>query len=210
MFKKKKLTDVEIVEGFAARDPHVQQEWFRRCSDCYGNIAPRFRGLSDYDRQEHFQESFILVWQKMESGQIYVDGDCVMDSRRSGTVVLQDLTAYFVKVADNKYLEFLRRNARTVTISENVAPAEAEVVADLYWDEDPEVEADRVVTSALMSLPKSCQEILTLYYYERKSLREIFETRAENTSYDGLKNQKSKCMKNLKQRISMLMSKLDL
>ena len=45
------------------------------------------------------------------------------------------------------------------------------------------------------------KEILTLFYFKKKSLDEILAIRQENSTKDGLKTAKSKCMRQLEGRI---------
>ena len=72
------------------------------------------------------------------------------------------------------------------------------------------MEKDRIVSQCLLALPKSCLEILTLFYYERKSLEEILAARPENNTYNGLKTRKSKCISNLKKHITKSFAKAGL
>ena len=95
-------------------------------------------------------------------------------------------------------------------LNDVVTSSNEDFFTDLYWDEDPDVEKDRIVSQCLLSLPKSCLEILTMFYYEKKSLEQILEERPENNSYDGLKSRKSKCMTNLKKRITESFAKAGL
>jgi DNA-directed RNA polymerase specialized sigma subunit len=69
-----------------------------------------------------------------------------------------------------------------------------------YDDADKEVK-QQIIDECVNDLPARCKEILTLFYYKNKSLDEILTLRQENTSKDGLKTAKSKCMKQLSDRV---------
>ena len=69
-----------------------------------------------------------------------------------------------------------------------------------YDDADKELK-HQVVDDCVANLPARCKEILTLFYFKKKSLDEILQIRQENTSKDGLKSAKSKCMRQLEERI---------
>lgn len=203
--------DAEVVAAYRAGDKRLQQAWYERCRRSFATGTARYGGISDLDREDLFQDSFIVLWEKMESGQVYVDeSGAVMRISPSGTVPVHGLMAYFMRIVRNKYLELFRSRNINVELDEAVTPAGGDIFAELYWDEDPEVVKDRIVTSCLMSMPHSCLDILTKFYYQKKTLEQILEERPENTSYDGLKSRKSKCLANLKKRISEQFAKAGL
>lgn len=204
------LTDIQIVPAFVNDDRLVQQFWFCICRSRFSSSRHRYAGIADYERQDIFAESFSLMWEQMHSGRIFVSGSRVCVKSPEGVREIPDLLGYFMRIVRNKYLERLR-DGRHIAVNEAVTADRDEVDAVcLYWDEDPEVEKDRLVVSCLRQLPKSCVEILTMFYYERKSLEQILEERPENSSYDGLKSRKSKCMSNLKKRITEAFAKAGL
>lgn len=52
-----------------------------------------------------------------------------------------------------------------------------------------------IVQESIMTLGATCRDILTMFYYESLTLDEILLRRGENSSKDGLKTGKYKCMK---------------
>ena len=146
----------------------------------------------------------------MESHQIYILEGKVNALSKKGDNIVPDLLGYFMRIVKNKYLEMLHSGKYVITVNEAVTSSNEDFFDELYWDDDPEVEKDRIVSSSLLSLPKSCLDILTKFFYENKTLEQILEEREENTSYDGLKTRKSKCMNNLKKKISESFTKAGL
>lgn len=209
-FRRKSYTDIEIVMAYQTGDKKIQQFWYDKCRSQFGKGTSNYGGLTDYDRDDLFQDSFVILWEKLESHQLFLHDGSVYVHSKKGDAPVPALLGYFMRIVKNKYLEMLRSGKYIVKINESVTPSEEEVFEDLYWDEDIEVEKDRIVSHCLLSLPKSCVEILTLFYYENKTLEEILELRPENSSYDGLKSRKSKCMINLKKRISESFAKAGL
>ena len=70
--------------------------------------------------------------------------------------------------------------------------------------EDAEEQKNRIVDECISELSPRCAEILTLFYYKGMSLDQIMEQRAEkNTSKNGLKTAKNKCMNTLRDRITV-------
>lgn len=209
-FHNRKYSDVRIVEAYRSADKRVQQFWYDKCRDQFGKGTSNYGGITDLEREDIFQDSFVLLWDKIDSGQIYVSGNEVWVTTRRGESVIPDLMGYFMRIVKNKYLEHFHLVKKSMPINESIADSGAAPIDDPYWDEDPEVEKDRLVVLCLQSLPKSCVEILTMFYYEKKSLEQILAERPENSSYDGLKSRKSKCMANLKRKISETFAKAGL
>lgn len=200
---KKTFIDISVVRAFQEGDHRLQCDWYGKCVQQFGTGTSQYAGISDYDKHDLFEDSFIILWEKMESGQIFVKDNDIYVMGKDGEKIVPDILGYFMRIVKNKYLELFHSGTRIVPLGLNVtSPTREEVFNELYWDEDPEVEKDRIVVKCLQSLPKSCLDILTKFYYERKSLEQILEERPENTSYDGLKSRKSKCLKNLKNRIT--------
>lgn len=201
IFRRTGYTDIEVVEAYSCGDKRVQQAWYDRCREQFGKGTSNYAALTDYNRDDLFHESFELLWDKIEQKQIYVLNGEVHAISRNGDGLVADLMGYFMRIVKNKYMEMLRSGKYMVPMNETVTASDEDIFDTLYWDEDPEVEKDRIVSRCLQTMPKSCIEILTKFYYEKKSLEQILEERDENTSYDGLKSRKSKCMSNLKKRI---------
>lgn len=209
-FRRKSYTDIRIVEAYQTGDKKIQQFWYDKCRSQFGKGTSNYSGLTDYDRDDLFQDSFIILWEKMESHQIYIQDGTIHVSTKKGENVIPDMLGYFMRIVKNKYLEMFHSAKYVMPLNEVVTSSDEDFFAELYWDEDPDVEKDRIVSQCLLSLPKSCLEILTMFYYEKKSLEQILEERPENNSYDGLKSRKSKCMTNLKKRITESFAKAGL
>lgn len=209
-FRRKSYTDIQIVEAYQNGDKKIQQFWYDKCRSQFGKGTSNYGGLTDYDRDDLFQDSFIIFWEKMESHQIYIHEGMVHVTSKKGDSIIPDMLGYFMRIVKNKYLEMFHSGKYVIPINEVVTSSNDDFFEELYWDDDPDVEKDRIVSQCLLSLPKSCLEILTMFYYEKKSLEQILEERPENNSYDGLKSRKSKCMTNLKKRITESFAKAGL
>lgn len=209
-FRRKSYTDIQIVDAYQNGDKKIQQFWYDKCRSQFGKGTSNYGGLTDYDRDDLFQDSFIILWEKMESHQIYLLNGTVHVKSKKGDSIIPDMLGYFMRIVKNKYLEMFHGGKYVIPINEVVTSSDDNFFEELYWDEDPDVEKDRIVSQCLLSLPKSCLEILTMFYYEKKSLEQILEERPENNSYDGLKSRKSKCMTNLKKRITESFAKAGL
>ena len=209
-FRFKTYSDVQIVEAYQTSEKRIQQFWYDKCKDQFGKGTSKYGGLTEYDRDDLFEDSFIILWEKMESYQVYTFKGCVHANSKKGDHIVPDLLGYFMRIVKNKYLEILHSGKYVINVNEAVTYSNEDFFNELYWDVDPEVEKDRIVSSCLLSLPKSCLDILTKFFYENKTLEQILEEREENTSYDGLKTRKSKCLNNLKKKISESFTKAGL
>lgn len=203
-------SDIRVVEAYTtSHDKRVMQWWYEHCREAFRKIAPSLEGLSEMDLDDLFHNAHVLMWDKMEQCAIFVDDNRVYSRRRDGVALCDNLTGYFVKIVRLKHFEMLRENRMKISLATD-GPDDATVYDQLYADSDHEVETDRIVNQTLLSLPKSCLEILTMFYYEHLTLDQILEKRPESNSYDGLKARKSKCMATLKKRIDEKLKKASL
>ena len=194
-----KCSDAEFVEGMRTGDREMQMRLYERCLRQFRKGTSAYSGLDSSEKDDIFQDSFILLWNKILSGGMSVRDGKVFVMRRNGLSEVPDLMGYFMRIVKNLSLERLREKGRLEGI-ESWRAAEADD-AELCWDEDHALRRKMVVRRCVMGLPDRCREILTMFYYRNMSLEQILASRMENSSYDGLKTGKSKCMKILKARI---------
>lgn len=194
-----RCSDAEFVEGLRCGDREMQMRLYERCLRQFRKGTAAYSGLSAGEKDDVFQDSFILLWNKVLSGGMYVRDGKVLVMRRDGLSEVPDLMGYFMRIVKNLCLERLREKGRLEEIG-SWREAEADD-AELCWDEDPAMRRKMVVRRCVMGLPSRCREILAMFYYKNMSLEQILASRRENSSYDGLKTGKSKCMKILKARI---------
>lgn len=207
--KRGKRSDAEVVNGLQSRDRKME-EWFfhtakRYFDDHYNEV------FFDKDRkQEIFQRAFLKLWTEMENGRISVVDGMVNRQQRNGEYqpMTCSLTTFLIRFAKNEYRE-LRRNLKEDSYGElfdNVNTAEKPVT---IFDE--EEQKKRIVDDCISELSPNCAEILTLFYYQGKSLDEILEIRKDkNKSKDGLKTAKNKCMNTLRSRLKVEFEKFHL
>ena len=87
---------------------------------------------------------------------------------------------------------------RASTTAPGAKPEQAEV-QQMYGDENDEETRNRIVDDCIQRISPRCAEILTMFYYEEKTLDEILAARHEtNSSKNGLKTAKNKCMNTLR------------
>ncbi len=199
VYKETDLTDIEIIEGLQNNDEFVEKSFYISCRKYLFNFRS---GVFDFNRkgarepQDIFQDSFLALWQEIQEHRIYVRDNYAWRIDRQGVSrrMSATLITYLMAIAKNKNFENIREEEiygeTTAGLNESI-------------DEHPEENYRRwIVIQCVNKLPNRCKEILTLFYFEKKSLDEIMSIRKENQSKDGLKTGKSKCMKSLKELIT--------
>lgn len=131
-----------------------------------------------------YQDSFIIVFQNAVSGKL----DTLSSS----------LKTYIFGIANNKILEFYRKENKTVNLDEQFHIKEEMI--ELELKENVLNERQLSMSSAFKKLGDRCKNIISLFYLDGLTIKEIMES--ENyTSENTVKAQKSRCMKQLKELI---------
>lgn len=101
---------------------------------------------------------------------------------------------YFYSMCRYNWLKKLKGQNRFLKINE----LQFEIVEDKEEVFDNEIKFEKI--NLLSSLGEKCQEILKLYYYNQISMAEI-ALKMNYTNADNVKNQKFKCVEQLKKKI---------
>jgi len=209
--KAKGYTDQEAVEALQRRDRKAE-EWFYHETQRYFNEHFKEVFFDQDQRQEIFQTAFLKLWTEMQNGRIRVIGDKVCRQQRDGEYreMTCTLTTFLMAFARTEYRELVR------SLKEDYYPELHETVsfsqppALLPEEESPEELKNRIVDECISQLTPRCADILTMFYYQQKTLDEIMELRPENQSKNGLKTAKNKCMNTLRERVADEFRKLNL
>lgn len=196
--KQPELSDKEIIEGLQCNDVTVERSFYLSCQKYFKD---RRSGVFDFkggarEEQDLFQDSFLKLWQEIQAHQIYIRDNYAWRIDRNGNdrKMSASLKTYLLSIAKYKNYEMIREEE--IYVPEQINTPDRE-------DEQPEeYTSEWIVEMCVNALPPRCKEILTLFYYEGKSLDEILAIREENQSKTGLKSGKSKCMKSLKYKIT--------
>lgn len=192
-----KYSDCRCVEGILAGKEEAQKRLYGRCCDCFDGYAAHFEHLTKAERKDLFQDAFVILWEKIRSGQMFTkDGKLYATRRGSGATEVSDLGGYFLRIAKNLYHEVLRSKGKILMIV-----GELDDDSVLWWADDMDTMRKMIIKQSVMLLAPRCREILTMFYYHGMSLEEIQKERPENQSYNGVKSAKSKCMAILRGRI---------
>ena len=193
----RKYSDRRCVEGVLAGKEEAQKRLYGQCRDRFDRHAAHFEHLTDAERKDLFQDAFVILWEKIGNGQIFIHDWRVYATRRGGEATeVPDLGGYFLRIAKNLYHEVLRSKGK---ILELVGEIDDDSV--LWWADDKDTMRKMIIKRSVMLLAPRCREILTMFYYHGMTLEEIQAERPESNSYNGVKSAKSKCMAALRARI---------
>ncbi len=200
--RKELPSDADIVAGLQAHDRSVEEQFYRSAKQYF---MTHFKDIFfDEDRkQEIFQDSVLRLWTEIEDGRIRAAGAHLERLQASGAwlPMTANLTTFLMAIARNSYREVVRSNKeQTYGNIFDITPAGGAPMQDV--DDADEADDIRIIDECIQEMPPRCLEILTLFYYEGRSLDEIMTLRCgKNESKTGLKTAKYKCMQTLKQRV---------
>lgn len=200
--RRKRHSDVEVVEALGRRD-RAMEEWFYHTAKRY--FDDHFNEVFfDKDRkQEIFQAAFLKLWTEVDNHRIHVgNGEvCRLQADGNSRPMTCSLTTFLMAFARTEYRELVRslKEDPYAELFDDASRSDTSVAN--YGEENAEETKNRIIDECIQGMSPSCIEILTLFYYQGKSLDQIMVIRGErNTSKDGLKTAKNKCMNTLKER----------
>ena len=204
MLHRRSYNDAEVVEALGRRDRKMEEWFYHRASRYFDEHFNRV--FFDRDRkQEVFQTAFLKLWTEIDNRRICVVDGTVCRQQKDGRRMPMtcSLTTFLMAFARTEYREIVR-STKEQTFDELMESAANADTMHTEFDiaEDADMLKSRIVDECIQTIPPSCVEILTLFYYEGKSLGEIMTLRSsKTTSKNGLKTAKNKCMNTLRQRI---------
>lgn len=195
--KTKAFTDIQVVEGLQCRNQQIES-WFYNAARRYFNDGFNEVFFDKDRKQEIFQMSFLKIWTEIDNRTICIVDNVVNRRRKDGSIMPMtcSLTTFLMAFAKNEYRELTRK------VKEDSYADVFEVLGDAYTigdNEDVEELKNRIVDQCIQQVSPNCIEILTMFYYKDMSLDEILEQRKDkNSSKNGLKTAKNKCMNTLR------------
>lgn len=209
----KKWTDIEMVEAVARHDVAMMERFYRDSKAYFRSHAGAFF-LHDDQLDDIFQEAMVHLWREIETRRIEVcDGVLCRLVEGQAEPMTSNLYTFLLAIAKRKHWEQLRKNSRLQLTDE---PAVLDALGrSRMSDDDTEVKElqetrEGIVADAVLAMSDRCRQILTLFYYEHRTLDEILELRSENTSKVGLKTSKYKCMQRLREQVKERFARLHL
>ena len=133
--------------------------------------------------KDTYHQSFVVLWRKIKLNQFTPKS-------------LSDINAYLYRIARNKWIDFLRSSQRknanlSVEIKDEIISADAPEETDEKIDQRLDI-----AKAAFDKLDVSCRNLLTRFYFDKKSMKEIaLELNLDDAS---TRNKKYRCMQKLR------------
>lgn len=196
------MSDAEIIIGLQYHDPKAERYFFDM-SYQYFDIHFNQLFFDADSKQEVFQKAIIKLWTEIENKTIRLIDNAVCRRQRSGkySEMTASLSTFMMAFAKNEFRELLRN--RNDDNFDDIANKLSELPDMTDNTVDEYDEKIQIIDECILTMSPNCIEIITLFYYQKKSLDEIMELRGEkNSSKDGLKTAKNKCMVTLRKRVN--------
>lgn len=133
--------------------------------------------------KDNYQDAFITMYQNVKANRFVPKNETALEG-------------YLYQIAKNKWTDYLRSSQykRTSGISEKVAATMKQGSENESFDEtESELKS---VMDAFSKLGKECRELLSLYYFNKKSMREI--AALKNLAEASTRNKKYRCIQKLR------------
>lgn len=195
-----------IVDGVFRYEKKMGTALYEVCLSYFKEHFHPIKPVNEYDKDDIFQNSLETLLEKIENRKIYAeDGEL---KGKDGKPFTGSLTTYFMGIAFLKYKEFFRVPPAGVAVDIDMCQThkllnDADLYKDILYDDEENVTLT-IIADCISKMSKRCNQILTLFYYEEKSLDEILKMIPNFTSYDALKTGKNRCMKTLRDTVQTI------
>lgn len=206
-------SDTEVVAGLQCHDRNVEEWFYARAREYFDRHFHEVFFNQD-SRREIFQSSFLKLWTEIDNLRICIVDGTMSRQQRDGTYTPMtcSLTTFLMAFAKNEYRELLRstKDACVADLCDNLQSHD-NVAVTFDTEDGLREQQHRIIDECILQMSPNCIEILTMFYYQGKSLDEILAMRGgQNASKNGLKTAKNKCMTTLRQRVAAEMQRYDM
>lgn len=181
------ISQEELVRAIKANDQRVLKTIYQ---DNYYKTEKYVLENSGSQEQakDIYQEAFITVWENVQ------DNKFIPQNKTA-------LNGYIYTVAKNKWLDYLKssRFKKTGTIAAHEYKLHDEVEFGIENETQNEEEKIKKVMVNFNQIGEGCKKILTVFYYENKSLREI--SKELNITEASARNKKYRCLEKLRANV---------
>lgn len=211
--KKTPLTDSQAICEIQRRNERVTESFYNECKKYFMSSYKAVFTREDI-KEDIFQQSFVKLWTEIETKRIFLDEDgTILRTDRRGKIrsLTCNLKTFLIDIAKNDYRDWLRNDRLDLEDEFESFAHMIEVRSAVMPDDSTETLQEQIVANCVLELPPRCKEILTMFYYDNMSLDDIIQARGEkNTSKNGLKTSKYKCMETLKGKVKEMYNKYNL
>lgn len=181
------MTDTQLLIGIMQNDDRAWRFICKNMKSGFASIigqAFSFGNISNEDIEDIFQESCIVLMQKVKSGSVTVS--------REGA-----LFSYLVQIGKLTACNLIRKrkditSEDVVTISDNLHKEYEDISVD-----EKQKSQDEFLDRVFDSLPSDCKTLLKLFYWGRRPMDQIASILGMRNA-DSAKTKKNKCMNKFK------------
>ena len=187
------MTDQQLLIGIMQNDERAWKHICRNMKQGFVSILAQtfsFSYLSNEDIEDVFQESCIVLMQKIKSGGVAIS--------REGA-----LFSYLVQIGKLTACNLIRKrkditSEDVVTISDNLHKEYEDISVD-----EKQKSQDEFLDRVFDSLPSDCKTLLKHFYWGRKPMDRIASVLGMRNA-DSVKTKKNKCMNKFRNIAAML------
>ena len=170
------MTDLQFIHEIAHGNNRAFTELYEMYrSEFIGYIRNSYKGDDDVIF-DLYQDSCVALYDNIRIGKL------------SALNLNVKLKTYLFKIGHNKLIDLYRRSD---------SKHRSRFIENIDYAKD-------IIRQAVNAISEPCNSILTLYYWDDKSIKEITEIQ-NTTNPDATKMQKSRCMSKLKAYIKKLL-----
>ena len=187
------MTDSQLLIGIMQNDERAWKHICKNMKQGFTSILVQtfqFSNLTNEDIEDIFQESLIVLMQKVKSGSIVIS--------REGA-----LFSYLVQIGKLTACNLIRKrkditSEDVVTISDNLHKEYEDISVD-----EKQKSQDEFLDRVFDSLPSDCKTLLKHFYWGRKPMDRIASVLGMRNT-DSVKTKKNKCMNKFRNIAAML------
>ena len=187
------MTDSQLLIGIMQNDERAWKHICKNMKQGFTSILVQtfqFSNLTNEDIEDIFQESLIVLMQKVKSGSIVIS--------REGA-----LFSYLVQIGKLTACNLIRKrkditSEDVVTISDNLHKEYEDISVD-----EKQKSQDEFLDRVFHSLPSDCKTLLKHFYWGRKPMDRIASVLGMRNA-DSVKTKKNKCMNKFRNIAAML------
>lgn len=199
---KYNYSDADYIIGMKSGNRRIQSHFYNYCRNYFNQTYSKLFFTDNEQKNDIFEDSFIILWQKIERGEIYTDSGVVMV--KGGKQMKCSLKTFMMSIAWNKFREYTRKH-REALFEDMFSSINKVGVKSISFinnnEEDVEGLKFEIIATCVAKMPKRCNQILTMFYFEGKKLDTIMIELPTFTSKDALKTAKNKCFSTLKNNV---------
>jgi DNA-directed RNA polymerase specialized sigma24 family protein len=193
--------EAEMIAGMYRRNKVAEYNLYEYCAEYYYSKHGALFRANDEAVDEIFQNSFIKLWENIESLKISAENNVVKG--KDGKPLSGSIRTYFMGIAKLKYLEWLHEHPMYADPETEMGKKyrtegfDANEYMEVFYGNSDNIQYE-IIADVISQMSARCYQILTKFYYERKDLDKILEEIPAIDSKNALKSKKYKCMETLR------------